>query len=159
MKKRSYILPFVLWCFFLLELMACSGISSAPPTPTPTPTPDIAASTSSPLQDAAATATCDEAVQRIQRNEIGLVQIYRHKAPIYHVPNSANSVVDIIIYPRSARTNNPTEPYDPFLQVNVYPIDYPDLICYPRLVDAVKQINAHLSKDQQVQLDWLFTVS
>ncbi|HLG65313.1 MAG TPA: hypothetical protein VKY19_25500 [Ktedonosporobacter sp.] len=156
MRKHSYRLPFLLWCFFLLWLTACSGVSSA--TPTPTLTPDTATSTPAPLQGAAATATCDEAVQRIQHNEIGLVQIYRQKTPIAYVPNSANSVVDIIIYPRSAHTDNPAEPYNPFLQVNVYPIDYPDKVCYPRLIDAVKQINAHLAKDQQVQLDMLFTV-
>ncbi|HLG65314.1 MAG TPA: hypothetical protein VKY19_25505 [Ktedonosporobacter sp.] len=158
MSKRNYLLPFMLWCFFLLGLTACSGVFSA--TPTPPPMPDTVVSTPAPLQGALPTATCDEAVQRILHNEIGLVEIYQTKMTPQYVPNGPSSVVsDIFIYPRSSRTNDPAEPYNPFQTVSISPLKFADQVCYPRVVDAVKQVNTHLAKDQQVQLHWKFTVN
>src|SRR5579883_3190035 len=54
MSKRNYLLPFMLWCFFLLGLTACSGVFSA--TPTPPPMPDTVVSTPAPLQGAVGSA-------------------------------------------------------------------------------------------------------
>ena len=153
---RKHACTLLIGSLLLLGLVACSGAPSTTAAPTPTLSSDTATSTSSSQQGAFPTVTCDEAVQRILHNDIGLVQIYRQKEPIHGVPNS---VVSISIYPRSAHTNNPAEPYDPWQQVSVYPLDYPDHDCYPRLVTAVKQVNKHLSKDQQVELQWPYTVS
>jgi hypothetical protein len=103
--------------------------------------------------------SCDDAVERILRNEIGLVKIYRSKDPIAWAPDDTMRVEIITLYPRSARTNDPTEPYPEQSALNVGPLIIPDRTCYPRIVAAVQQINAHPPRQQHVELQWLYLLS
>jgi hypothetical protein len=96
-------------------------------------------------------------VQQILQNQYGFVQIIRLKhEEKYTINGTKGAIIDIGLYPRSARTNDPTQPYDPWQEISVATV-YPDLNCYPRVVEAVKQVNKRLPKDQQIKLDWAYT--
>ena len=140
----------------LLCLSACSSSPSVSAIPTPTPTLAIDLSTPSTLYNQPVpSVTCDQAVQQIEQNQYGLVQISRPKHPEKHMLYGGKGISGILLFPRSARTNDPSQPYDPWQAIDVATF-YPDIDCYPRVVEAVKQVNQHLPKDQHVELQWQY---
>ena len=111
--------------------------------------------TATPISGELPSATCREAVQQIQQNKIGGIELYRQKENTHMVP--ANSVTNILMYPRSALLADGT--YNPFLEIGIDLSTYPDHDCNPQILKAVKQVNAHLPKDQQVKISWLYRYS
>lgn len=125
--------------------------ASIVPTPTainygpPVPTPWVESSI-----------MCDDAIQKIEHHQITYVLIYRQKDGGPAIP--ANAVISIEVLPRGI-------PYqgDPAQNVqsellNIY-TTYPDHICYPQMLAAVKQVNKHLSKREQVKIGWYYGMS
>jgi len=95
--------------------------------------------------------TCDDAINKVEHNQIAYVIIYREKVGGPAIP--ANAVLLIEVLPRGI-------PYqgDPVqsVQLQLLAIDtlYPDHICWSPLLAAVKHINKTLPKSEQVKIGW-----
>jgi hypothetical protein len=98
---------------------------------------------------------CSDAVQEIEQNQIAYVLLYKERNTGPGIP--VNSIVSIFVIPRSASS----VPANPQASPNQIGVDarFPDKVCYPQLLAAVKQENKHLSKSEQIEVDWYYTVT
>lgn len=123
-----------------------SSGSSVISTPTAPP-----AAVATPTLWAEPTIPCDEAVQRIEQHKIAYVLIYRNKPgdPV----DPANAVTGIEVLPQGIPyQGDPAQSVQNFL-IGI-DVTYPDSYCYPQVLAAVKQVNQHLSKSEQVKVGW-----
>lgn len=123
-------------------------VSSAISTPTATPPLDPTSASWSPPG-----MTCNEAVQKIAQNQFTYILIYREKQGGPAIP--ANAIMGIMLLPRGVPyQGDPAQTaINSLLQVFG---TFPDHDCYPQILTAVKQVNKHLSKSEQVKVGWYY---
>jgi hypothetical protein len=151
----SFVSLFCLMTLSLALLTACDGspFSASAPTPTPTTIPPVDNNKPT-LLGAAPSEICDQAMQQIQQNQIGLIVLYKQKEGNRYVPT--NSITGIELFLRASRLADGT--YPPLSAIDIYPLMNPDWTCHPQVLKATQQINAHLSKDQKIVLSWIYSM-
>lgn len=136
----------------LLGFAAIHGYKESVPTFVfPTLQPNIYATSTPNVAGMLPQIYCNEAVQKIERNQIAYVLIYRQKDGGTAIP--ANAVINIKVLPRGiSYQGDPAQS----VQFNLLAIDtpYPDQTCYLQTLTAVQQVNKHLSKREQVKVGW-----
>jgi len=99
---------------------------------------------------------CDDAIQKIEHNQIAYVLIYRQKDGGPAIP--ANAVISIEVLPRGIPyQGDPAQSVQSDL-LNIY-TTYPDHVCYPQMLATVKQVNEHLPKNERVKVGWYYGLS
>ena len=123
---------------------AVSRLTAPTPTPTayayPVSTPWLAPSIA-----------CDDAIHKIEQNQIAYVIIYREKDGGPAIP--AKAVLLIEVLPRGIPyQGDPTQS----VQTQLLAIDtpYPDHICLSPMLVVVKHINKTLPQSEQVKVGW-----
>ncbi len=100
--------------------------------------------------------SCSDAVQKIEQHQISYVLIYRNKDGGPAV--AANAITGIEVLPQGIPyQGDPAQTVEnSFTNID---ISYPDSYCYPQVLAAVKQVNQHLSKSEQVKVGWHYDLS
>jgi len=116
-------------------------VNYGPPVPTPWVMPGL---------------YCDQAVQKIEQNQIAYILIYREKDGGPAIPK--NAVMGIEILPRGIPyQGDPAQSVQNSL-LQIYG-NYPFNTCYSPVLAAVKQANKHLSGKEQVKVGWYYDLS
>lgn len=99
---------------------------------------------------------CNDAIQKIEHDQIAYVLIYRQKDGGPAIP--ANAIISLEVLPRGIPyQGDPAQSVQSDL-LNIY-TTYPDHVCYPQMLVAVKQVNKHLPNNKQVKVGWYYGLS
>lgn len=120
---------------------APKAVDYGPPAPTPWAAPGL---------------YCDQAVQKIEENQIAYILIYREKDGGPAIPK--NAIISIEVLPRGIPyQGDPAQSVQTSL-LQIYG-NYPFNTCYSPVLKAVKQVNKHLAKNEQVKVGWYYDLS
>jgi hypothetical protein len=94
---------------------------------------------------------CDQAVQKIEQNQIAYLIVYREKDGGPAIPK--NAVTGIEVLPRGVSYQGDPAQSDSLISIYT---TYPDHACLPQMLAAVKQTNKTLPKSQQIKIEYTY---